>query len=109
MNSYAWLARLAAEAMVKEKNEGSIIQFGSTYGVLGQDLSIYENTKIQENMAYATIRGGITNLTRLMASYYGQYVIRVNTICPGGLIGTEKKQNTNLDPMFLINYNKKPR
>ena len=50
MNSYAWLARLAAEAMRQEEKGGSIIQLGSTYGILGQDLTVYEGTEMQENM-----------------------------------------------------------
>lgn len=63
MNSYAWLAKITADAMSKQKNGGSIIQFGSIYGVLGQDLAVYEGTDMKENMTYATIKGGITNLT----------------------------------------------
>jgi len=87
MNSFAWIARLVAEAMKKACHGGSIIQLGSTYGMVGQDLAVYENTDMHENMAYAAIKGGIINLTRQMASYYGKYNIRVNTLCPGGLEG----------------------
>jgi NAD(P)-dependent dehydrogenase (short-subunit alcohol dehydrogenase family) len=107
MNSYAWLARLAAEVMRRESNGGSIIQLGSTYGVVGQDLTVYEGTDIVENMAYSTIKGGITNLTRQMASYYGKYNIRVNTICPGGLEGHIAGRSKNQDPIFINQYNNK--
>ena len=100
MNSYAWLARLSAEAMVKEKKQGSIFQLGSTYGVVGNDLTIYDGTEMRENMTYAAIKGGITNLTRLMASYYGQHDIRINTICPGGIFD-------NQNPEFVKNYSRK--
>ena len=58
MNSYAWLARLAAEVMLEAGNGGSIVQLGSIYGVLGQDLSVYEGTDMNENMTYAAIKGG---------------------------------------------------
>jgi len=107
MNSYAWLARLAAESMVQEKINGSIIQLGSIYGIVGQDLSVYEGLDMQENMTYATIKGGITNLTRQMASYYGQFNIRVNTICPGGLQGHMAGKSDAQDPKFIHQYNKK--
>ena len=107
MNSYAWLARLAAEAMVKAGNDGSINQLGSIYGLLAQDLSIYNNTKMHENMIYATIKGGIINLTRQMASYYGQYNIRVNTLCPGGLLGHVSSTNGDQDPVFIKQYSSK--
>ncbi len=107
MNSYAWLARLAAEAMVKKGNEGSIIQLGSTYGIVGQDLTIYEGTEMHENMTYSAIKGGITNLTRQLASYYGQFNIRVNTLCPGGLAGHVAGKSDEQNPIFVEQYSKK--
>ena len=107
MNSYAWLARLAAEAMVKARNGGSIVQLGSIYGVLAQDLSVYEGTEMHENMSYAVIKGGITNLTRQMASYYGKYNIRINTVSPGGLVGHIKGKKQKQDSKFLKQYSSK--
>ena len=107
MNSYAWLARLAAEAMVKEGNGGSIIQLSSIYGIVGQDLSVYKDTNMHENMTYAAIKGGIANLTRQMASYYGQFNIRVNTVCPGGLEGHVAGKNNTQDQQFVKNYSSK--
>jgi NAD(P)-dependent dehydrogenase (short-subunit alcohol dehydrogenase family) len=104
MNSYSWLARLVAENMVKNDMPGSIIQMGSTYGVVGQDLSVYEGTEMKENMTYAAIKGGITNLTRQMASYYGKYNIRINTICPGGIFGHVAGKSTTQNPIFVRNY-----
>jgi len=107
MNSYAWLVRLAAESMIEDGHGGSIIQLGSIYGVVGQDLTVYEGTEIAENMAYSVIKGGITNLTRLMSSYYGQYNIRVNTICAGGLKGHMAGISNSQDQKFIDQYNKK--
>ena len=107
MNSYAWLARLAAEAMAKKGNGGSIIQLGSIYGIVGQDITVYENTDMYENMTYAAIKGGITSLTRQMASYYGQFNIRVNTLCPGGLEGHVAGKREIQNPVFIEQYSKK--
>ena len=50
LNSYSWLARLAAEAMVRSCVEGSIVQLGSIYGILGQDLTVYEGTKMKRKI-----------------------------------------------------------
>ena len=63
--------------MQKNKIKGSIIQLGSIYGVLGQDPNTYEKTNMKENMTYSVIKGGIINLTKQMASYYGKYNIRI--------------------------------
>ena len=108
LNSFSWLARLTAEKMRKSKIKGSIIQLGSIYGTVGQDLNIYKGVKnMRENMIYSIIKGGISSLTKQMASYYGQYNIRINTICPGGILGhfkgTKKKQSS----VFIKNYKKK--
>ncbi len=101
--SYVWLAKYSADLMKKKKKNGSIIQLSSIYGVVGQDLSIYKNTKMRESMTYSIIKGGINNLTRQMASYYGKYKIRVNAVCPGGI---KEKTHNNL---FIKNYiNKVP-
>ena len=107
MNSYAWLARLAAEAMKDTGKGGSIIQLGSIYGILGQDLTVYEGTKMHENMTYAAIKGGITNLTCQMASYYGQFNIRVNTLVPGGLSGHVAGKSDTQNQVFVKQYSHK--
>ena len=107
LNSYAWFARLIAEKMKKNKIKGSIIQLGSIYGLLGQDLNIYKNTTMNENMTYSIIKGGITNLTRQMASYYGKNGIRINPLCPGGLEGHVKGGSQFQERSFIKNYSKK--
>jgi NAD(P)-dependent dehydrogenase (short-subunit alcohol dehydrogenase family) len=99
--SYVWLAKHAADQMKSKKVKGSIIQLSSIYGVNAQDMSIYENTKMKESMTYSIIKGGINQLTKQMASYYGKYRIRINAICPGGI--REKKHNK----IFIKNYLKK--
>ncbi|OGC22616.1 hypothetical protein A3J90_07055 [candidate division WOR-1 bacterium RIFOXYC2_FULL_37_10] len=98
LNSYSLACKYTAESM--KKKGGSIINFGSTYGVVGPDFTVYENTEMTMPMAYAAIKGGIVNLGRYLASYFGKYSIRVNTICPGGVFD-------NQDKNFVKNYNKK--
>lgn len=84
MNSCCFCCREAAEAMRPQKR-GSIINLGSTYGMVGPDFSIYEGTELTMPAAYAAIKGGIINFTRYLASYYGKDGIRVNCISPGGI------------------------
>ena len=107
MNSYVWLAKLVAENMVKNKIAGSIIQLSSIYGLVGQDQNVYENTEIKENLSYSVIKGGIINLTRQMASYYGKFNIRVNSLCPGGIEGHIAGVKSNQDLNFIKQYSKK--
>ncbi len=70
MNSACLLTRDVAEIMKRNNLSGSIINFGSIYGVVAPDFEVYTDT---ENMtmpaAYAAIKGGILNFSRYTASY----------------------------------------
>ncbi|WP_281966975.1 SDR family oxidoreductase [Roseovarius nanhaiticus] len=74
----------AAEPLLRESGNGSIINIGSIYGVFGPDLSLYEGTSMQNPAAYAASKGGLMQLTRWLATVLGPD-IRVNAICPGGV------------------------
>ena len=104
LNSYIWVARIFAEQMRKKKIKGSIVQFGSLYGVVGQSTNIYRGTKMKENMIYSAIKGGIISNTRQMSTHYGRFGIRVNTICPGGVKGHVKNLNNKQPKKFLQNF-----
>lgn len=98
LNSYAMCSKFAAEQM--KKNGGSIINMGSIYGILGGDFTLYEGTTMTLSFAYSAIKGGIVNLSRYLASYFGKYNVRVNTVCPGGVFDKQA-------PVFVRNYSKK--
>jgi NAD(P)-dependent dehydrogenase (short-subunit alcohol dehydrogenase family) len=98
LNSYSLTSKYIAEKM-KERG-GSIINVSSIYGTLGPDFSLYEGTKMTLPMAYAAIKGGIITVSKYLASYFGKYKVRVNTVCPGGIFD-------NQDPLFVDRYNRK--
>ena len=98
LNVVAMCCAWAAKAM-KAKG-GSIINLGSIYGVVGGNFRLYEQTKVKPvSMIYSAVKGGLINLGRTMASYWGKYNIRVNTVCPGGVFD-------NQDRRFLARYNR---
>lgn len=107
LNSYIWSSKIIAEQMVKKKRKGSIINLSSIYGLVGQDLEIYKGTNMKENVTYSVIKGGINNFTKQMSSYYGKFNIRVNAICPGGVINNEDKKKLKTQKSFEKNYTKK--
>ena len=69
----------------QQKRPGSLINFGSIYGINGPDLNIYKETNIKNPVPYSAIKAGIAGFTRYIATTYGQNGIRANVICPGGL------------------------
>jgi len=62
---------------------------------------------MKENMPYTMIKGGLVNLTRQVASYYGRFGIRVNGICIGALKGHVAGKSNFQSKQFVKNYEKK--
>ncbi len=104
LNSGTWLAYKTCEKMREKKIKGSVILFGSTYGFLGQNMFLYKDTTMRENMNYSIIKGGLINFSRQLASYYGKFGIRINTISPGGILGHVKGSKKRQDKKFLQRY-----
>ncbi len=79
---------------------GSIINFGSIYGSVGPDLSVYEGTSMTMPSPYAAIKAGAVALTRFVATTYGGKNIRANVICPGGIENGQPES-------FVRNYSRR--
>jgi NAD(P)-dependent dehydrogenase (short-subunit alcohol dehydrogenase family) len=100
LNSVFVISQLVLEQMKKQES-GCLINIASIYGVVGNDFTVYENTGgMTSPAAYSAIKGGIINFSKYLASYYGQYNVRVNCVSPGGII-------QNQHPEFIKNFEKK--
>ncbi len=98
MNStFLFIQKIMPELL---KTKGSIVNMTSIYGVVGNDLTIYENTSINSAAPYSAIKGGVINFTRYLASYYGRQGVRVNCVSPGGIFDNQHET-------FVANYEKK--
>ena len=106
LNTHSWLSYKVCNLMQKKKVKGSVIMFGSIYGLVGQNENIYKNTKMHENMNYSIIKGGLVTLTKQLAAYYGKFGIRINIVCPGGIEGKIKGQNDKQSLNFKKNYSR---
>jgi dihydroxycyclohexadiene carboxylate dehydrogenase len=63
---------LAVLPIMMEQKAGSIVNVGS------------QSTRGLYRLPYATSKGGILALTKVLAMEYGRYGIRINTMAPGG-------------------------
>jgi NAD(P)-dependent dehydrogenase (short-subunit alcohol dehydrogenase family) len=77
------LAQLFHPLMATSGN-GSIINIGSIYGLLGPDWSMYDGTSMGNPAAYAASKGGLIQLTRWLSTTLAPQ-IRVNSVSPGGI------------------------
>ena len=81
---------------------GSIINIGSMMGMVGVEPLNYEGTDMLGWYPdYFFHKGGMVNLTRFFASYYGPRSIRVNCVNPGGL------ENESHPQQFIENYSRR--
>jgi NAD(P)-dependent dehydrogenase (short-subunit alcohol dehydrogenase family) len=99
LGGYATSCQYVLKQMQKQGN-GSVVNMASIYGILGADFTVYEGTEMKNVSAYSAIKGGLINLTRFLASYYGPFNVKVNAVSPGGIFD-------NQNPIFVNNYNKK--
>ncbi len=96
-NSVFYIDQQVAKVMMKQRF-GSIVNFASIYGIVGNDLTIYEDYNGTSPIDYCAFKGGIINMTRYQASYLGKYNVRANCVCPGGIFDNQREE-------FLRNYN----
>ncbi len=81
---------------------GSIINIGSIMGLVGLEPLNYRGTDMDGWYPdYFFNKGGMANLTRFLASYYGPRGIRVNCLHPGGL------QTPSQPEAFVRNYSER--
>lgn len=99
LNSVFYLIQIVVNNMV-EFNCGAVVNIASIYGIVGNDFSVYENTSLTSPVAYSAIKGGLINMNRYLASYYGKDNIRFNCVSPGGVFDHQH-------PTFVNNYTNK--
>ena len=88
---------ITQEGLKYMKEGSSFVNFGSIYGVRGNDFTVYEGTQMTSAAAYPAIKAGVINFTRYLASYVGHRGIRANCVSPGGVFD-------NQNPVFVKNY-----
>ena len=77
------MVQQARQALAASRH-GSVVLFGSTYGLVGPDMRLYEGTDMTNIAGYAASKGGVLQLTRYLATLLAPG-IRVNAITPGGV------------------------
>ena len=86
--------------LMAENGSGSIINIGSYMGDLSADDFLYEDLPEMDAFQapdYFFHKGGMHNLTRLVAGYYGPKGVRCNCLSLGGFFNHQ-------DPRFLKRY-----
>ena len=89
--------------IMKSQHSGSIVNISSIYSIVGPDFTVYDGTEMTMPAAYSAVKGGIVSFSRYLASYYGPYGIRINSVSPGGIFDNQNevfvKQYENKVPL----------
>ncbi len=98
---FFYLTKLFADKLALRK-KGSVVNIASIHGMVGPDFTLYENTVLEDKVPpdYFFHKAGVINITRYLASYYGRYNIRINSISPGGYFNNQPRK-------FVERYNKR--
>ena len=94
LNGLFYITQKTLSYMSRQRT-GSIVNMSSIYGVVGNDMSLYEGTTVTPPAAYSAIKGGTINFTRYLASKYGPLSIRVNCVSPGGIFDNQHAEFVN--------------
>ena len=77
-----------------EARRGSIVNVSSIYGLVSPDQRLYEYRRAGgepffKPVAYAASKSALFNLTRYLATYWGDKSVRVNTVTFGGVFNDQ--------------------
>jgi NAD(P)-dependent dehydrogenase (short-subunit alcohol dehydrogenase family) len=74
------------------RGSGSIINIGSIQGLVGPDLSLYQEVGWDTPPDYFFHKGGMLQLTRFAAAKLGPRGVRVNCLVPGGFYNEQDER-----------------
>jgi gluconate 5-dehydrogenase len=68
---------------MRKVGAGSVINVASMYGMISPHFDIYRDSDYFSPVHYHATKGGVLQITRYLAGYFGRENIRVNAISPG--------------------------
>jgi NAD(P)-dependent dehydrogenase (short-subunit alcohol dehydrogenase family) len=80
----AFVLAQTARVALETSGHGTIILFGSIYGMVAPDMSLYEGTTMANPVGYGISKAGLLHLVRYLATLLAPR-IRVNAVSPGGV------------------------
>jgi NAD(P)-dependent dehydrogenase (short-subunit alcohol dehydrogenase family) len=76
-------------AGMKDRGRGSIVNISTMYALVAPRPKLYEGTQFLNPPAYSASKAAMLALTRYVASFWGPYGVRANSILPGPFSNTE--------------------
>lgn len=93
----ALCSRYFGEVMA-ERKKGTILNIASDLALIGPNQSLYEKRGIpasaqpKKPASYSVVKSGLLGLTRYLATYWASQNVRVNALCPGGVLKDQPEE-----------------
>jgi len=91
-------SRIFGAQMVENSIQGSIINISSDHGLIAPNQSLYRVEGLLDSeqpvkpVTYSVIKHGLIGLTKYLSTYWAMNNIRVNTLCPGGVLNGQNQE-----------------
>lgn len=92
-----FLCTREALRLMKDQDQGAIINIGSIYGVVSSDPRIYTDCARMNSEVYSASKAAVIHLTKYFAVHAAQLGVRVNCVSPGGVFNNQGED-------FVQNY-----
>ena len=73
-----------------ERGRGSIINLGSTYGLVSSNPDLYTANSMGNPLVYSASKGGVLMLTRYLGAHWAGRGVRVNCVTPHGIFNAHE-------------------
>ncbi len=79
------------QKLLLNSNGGVIVNIASDLGVIAPDQRLYKDERLPKELqavkpvTYSVVKSGLIGLTRYLATYWPEYNVRCNALCPGGI------------------------
>lgn len=68
-----------------ERGSGSIVNLGSTYGLVSSNPDLYAANSLGNPLVYSASKGGVLMITRYLGAHWAARGVRVNCVTPHGI------------------------
>ncbi len=75
----------AAAYFNRVRQDFSLVNISSIYGVTAPKFTIYDNTKMTMPVEYAAIKSALLHLSKYVVAYVDDSRFRINSVSPGGI------------------------